>query len=505
MLATALVALDSTIIATAVPSIVDDLGGFSQFPWLFSLYLLAQAVSTPIYGRLSDVLGRKPVLVVGIGLFLIGSVLCGIAWTMPLLILSRAVQGLGAGAVLPVSQTIAGDVYTLAERAKVQGYLASVWGISAVVGPTLGGVFSEYLSWRWIFWINIPLSLIAAAVLLRTFSEKVDRVRGAIDYAGAALLSSGCGLVILGLLEGGEAWSWLSAPSAVALIGGAALIGGFVVVERRVPAPILPLWVFTRRVLLTSSLAAVTVGAVVLGLTSYVPTYAQGALGAGPIVAGLTLAMLTVGWPIAASMSGRLYLRVGFRATALMGAALVVLGTVLVVVVTTSDLGLLALAASCFVVGAGLGLVNSPALIAAQSSVGWAERGVVTGSNMFSRSLGSAVAVAALGAVANAVLDGRQPVGSPLTSASTAVFVGVGLVSIAMVAAVAAMPRGVAQDAAPRRPRPTPRLAWRPSRRWRPSSRRADRAGASSARALPRMTNDRSTAEQLPVRRARSP
>jgi MFS family permease len=365
------------------------------------------------------------------------------------LILSRAVQGLGAGAVLPMSQTIAGDVYTLAERAKVQGYLASVWGISAVVGPTLGGVFSEYTSWRWIFWINIPLSLVAVVVLLRTFAEKVDRKGGTIDYAGAALLSSGCGLLILGLLEGGEAWSWLSVPSAVALVGGAALVAGFVVVERRVPAPILPLWVFTRRVLLTSSLSAVTVGAVVLGLTSYVPTFAQEVLGAGPIVAGFTLASLTVGWPLAASMSGWLYLRVGFRLTALLGSALVVLGSLLVIVVTAGEVGLLALALSCFVVGAGLGLVASPTLIAAQSSVGWAERGVVTGSNLFSRSLGSAVAVAALGAVANAVLDGRPPQGSVLTSASTAVFIGVGVVSIGMVAAVAALPRGAAQDAVP--------------------------------------------------------
>jgi EmrB/QacA subfamily drug resistance transporter len=449
MLATALVALDSTIIATAVPSIVDDLGGFSQFPWLFSIYLLAQAVSTPIYGRLSDVLGRKPVLVVGIGLFLLGSILCGVAWSMPVLIVSRAVQGLGAGAVLPMSQTIAGDVYTVAERAKVQGYLASVWGISAVVGPTLGGVFSEYVSWRWIFWVNIPLSLVAVVVLMKTFSEKVERTRGAIDYAGAALLSTGCGLLILGLLEGGEAWSWISVPSAVALVGGAALLVGFVAVERRVPAPILPLWVFTRRVLLTSSLSAVTVGAVVLGLTSYVPTFAQGSLGAGPIVAGFTLAMLTVGWPLAASLSGRLYLRVGFRATAMLGSAFVVLGTGLVVVAAASEVGLLALAASCFVVGAGLGLVASPTLISAQSSVGWAERGVVTGSNLFSRSLGSAVAVAALGAVANAVLDNREPAGEVLTSASTAVFIGVGLVSLAMVAAVLAMPKGVARDAVP--------------------------------------------------------
>jgi EmrB/QacA subfamily drug resistance transporter len=442
MLSTALVALDSTIIATAVPSIVDELGGFTQFPWLFSIYLLAQAVSTPIYGRLADVVGRKPVMLAGISLFLVGSVLCGVAWSMPALIAFRALQGLGAGAVLPMSNTIAGDVYTLAERAKVQGYLASVWGISAVVGPALGGVFSEYVSWRWIFWINIPLCLVALLVLRRTFTERVERHPGAIDYPGAALLGTGCALLILGLLEGGQAWRWSSVPSVVTLAGGAALVVAFVLVERRVDAPILPLWVFTRRVLLASSLASVGVGAVVLGLTSYVPTFAQGVLGAGPVTAGFALATLTIGWPLAAAYSGRLYLRIGFRLTALVGAALAVAGTVAVVVAASAE-SLAALAAACFVVGAGLGFIASPTLIAAQSSVGWAERGVVTGSNLFARSIGSAVAVAALGAVANAVLDGKggaQPTGQVLADASDAVFIAVAVVAVVMVAAIAMMP-----------------------------------------------------------------
>ena len=185
MLSTALVAIDATIIATAVPSIVASLGGFAEFPWLFSVYLLAQAVTVPVYGKLADVFGRKPVMLVGIGLFLVGSVLCGVAGSMGALIAFRAVQGLGAGAVQPMSMTIVGDLYSLEERAKVQGYIASVWAMSSVVGPTLGGVFSEYVSWRWIFFVNIPLCLIAAATIGLRFHERVDRRRPRIDYAGA--------------------------------------------------------------------------------------------------------------------------------------------------------------------------------------------------------------------------------------------------------------------------------------------------------------------------------
>src|SRR3712207_2243950 len=207
MLSTGLVAIDATIIATAVPSIVGSLGGFAEFPWLFSVYLLAQAVTVPVYGKLADVFGRKPVLLVGIGLFLLGSVLCGVAGRMGALIAFRAVQGLGAGAVQPMSMTIVGDLYSLRERAKVQGYIASVWAVSSVVGLTLGGGFSQYLSWRWIFFVNIPLCLLAGAMIMRKFHETVERSRPRIDYAGAALLTAGLTLAILGVLEGGRSRS----------------------------------------------------------------------------------------------------------------------------------------------------------------------------------------------------------------------------------------------------------------------------------------------------------
>ncbi|MGK3206048.1 MDR family MFS transporter [Amycolatopsis sp. MEPSY49] len=406
MLSTALVALDSTIIATAVPSVVRDLGGFSQFPWLFSIYLLTQAVTVPLYGKFADVLGRRPVMFFGIAAFLVGSVLCGAAWSMPVLIAARAVQGIGAGAIQPMSMTIIGDLYTVEERARVQGYVASVWGIASVVGPTLGGVFAEYLDWRWIFFVNLPLGAIAALMLHRNFAEKVERKAHKVDYTGAALLTIGCSLVILGLLEGGVAWAWGSVPSVAIFAAGAVLLVAFVLVEKRAAEPVLPLWVFTRRILVGGNLLAVVVGAVLMGLTSYLPTYAQGVLGAGALVAGFAVAALTVGWPISASLAGKVYLRIGFRDTALIGTVFVVGGGVLVVLLDASS-SIWAAALAAFVLGLGLGMTSSPTLVAVQSVVGWDRRGVVTATNLFSRSLGSAVGAAVFGAIANATLASR--------------------------------------------------------------------------------------------------
>jgi EmrB/QacA subfamily drug resistance transporter len=406
MLCTGLVALDSTIIATAVPSIVRDLGGFSQFPWLFSIYLLTAAVTVPLYGKFADQVGRKPVMLIGIGLFLVGSVLCGVAWSMPALIVARAVQGLGAGAVQPMSMTIIGDLYSVEERAKVQGYLASVWAISSVVGPTLGGVFSEYLSWRWIFFINLPLGAVAAWALVRRFTENVARRKHRVDYLGAVLLTAGFSLLILGLLEGGVRWEWSSAQSVAILGVAGVLLVAFVLVERRADEPVLPLWVVSRRVLAGGNLSSLVVGALLIGLTSYLPTYAQGVLGVGPLVAGFAVAALTLGWPIAASLSGRVYLRIGFRNTALFGAAVVIVGAVFTALLTATSPVWVA-AAAAFVMGVGLGFTTSPTIVAAQSVVGWERRGVVTGANMFARSLGSAVGAAIFGAIANATLSAR--------------------------------------------------------------------------------------------------
>ncbi|MGV8885428.1 MAG: MDR family MFS transporter [Microbacteriaceae bacterium] len=447
MLSTGLVAIDATILATAVPSIVKDLGGFSSFPWLFSVYLLAQAVSVPVYAKLSDVVGRKPLIIIGIGLFLLGSVLCGLAWSMPALIIFRAVQGLGAGAIQPMAITIAGDIYTLAERAKVQGYLASVWAVSSVLGPTLGGLFSEFLSWRWIFFVNVPLCIIAAWMLLRSFHENIERRPHKVDYAGAVLLTLTLTALILGVLEGGNAWAWNSPISIGIFAGGAVLLVAFLLVERRAAEPVLPLWVFSRRLLLTTSFISLGTGAIVLGVTSYVPTYLEGSLAVTPLVSGLALASLTIGWPLAATFSGRFYLRIGFRNTALIGIVVAVVGTSLLAVTASSPSIAMVVIAS-FIMGLGMGLVATPTLIAAQSSVEWNERGVVTGTNMFARSIGSAVGVAIFGAIANAIfassgdLNGAPDVAATI-SGSSAVFAAVAVVAVLTFIAVLWMPRTV--------------------------------------------------------------
>ncbi|MEO9325909.1 MDR family MFS transporter [Nocardioides sp. C4-1] len=406
MLSIGLVAIDATILATAVPAVVDDLGGFTSFPWLFSIYLLAQAVSVPIYGKVSDLYGRKPVMLLGIGLFVVGSLLCGLAWSMPSLIAFRLVQGLGAGAVQPMGMTIVGDIYSLEERATVQGYIASVWALASVIGPTLGGVFADYLSWRWIFLVNLPLGLAAGWVVWRRFDERVERRDHAIDYLGAALLAVGGSLLLLGLLEGGVHWSWTSATGVGIFVAAGLLLVAFAAVESRAAEPVLPPWVFRRRVLNAANSGAFVVGVLMLGLTSYVPLYAQGVLGHGALVAGLALASMTIGWPIAAATSGRFYLSIGFRRTVLMGALFAVAGAALLLLVD-ADSALWQLALPCFVMGIGFGYVASPGVIVAQSSVGWEQRGVATGTNMFARSIGSAVGVAVFGAIVNSrVADG---------------------------------------------------------------------------------------------------
>lgn len=453
MLSTGLVAIDATILAAAIPAVVRDLGGLSQFPWLFSIYLLAQAVSVPIYGKLADLFGRKPIILFGVGLFVVGSLLCGLAWSMGSLIAFRALQGLGAGAVQPVGITIVGDIYSVAERAKVQGYLASVWAIASLVGPTLGGIFADYLSWRWIFGVNLPLGLVAAWMLWTRYDENLERAKATprIDYLGALLLLSGTGLLLVALLEGGIFWAWGSAISISMFVGSITLIVAFVVVESKVREPILPLWVFRHRVVGSAMFVSLVVGVLLLGLTSYVPLFAQGVLGTGAVTAGFALAAMTIGWPIAATTSGRLYLSIGFRSTMLIGSLIALIGASLLLTVNAGS-PVWWLAAPCFVMGLGFGYVASPAIVAAQAAVQRKDRGVATSASLFARSVGSAVGVAAFGAIVNHIVADRLA-GAPadleslppgvLDPAIHAVFMTSVAVALVLVLAAALMPKSV--------------------------------------------------------------
>jgi EmrB/QacA subfamily drug resistance transporter len=405
MLTMALAALDSTIVTTAVPSIVRDLGGFSLFPWLFSIYVLTQAVTIPIYGRMADLFGRKRVLFVGIAIFLVGSVLCATASNMVLLIVYRGLQGCGAGAIAPMVMTVVGDLYNVKERARVQGYTASVWGVASVIGPLIGGSFTEYVNWRWIFYVNLPIGAGAVVMLQRRLHEKLVKKRPQIDYLGGAALTGGLTLIIFGLLQGGVQWRWRSPIELAVLLVGVALLVAFSVIERHTREPMVPPWVLTKRPLVAGCIANIALGAVQIGLTSYIPTYLQGVRRDSPIVAGLTVASITLGWPIASSYAGRLYLRWGFRATALVGSSVSLVGSLMFATVTQST-PIVVIALFGLLTGAGFGFVVTPILVGLQTMVSWSRRGVVTATNQFSRSLGSAVGVAVLGSIANSSIAG---------------------------------------------------------------------------------------------------
>lgn len=398
-----LAAMDSAIVSTAIPQIVGDLGGFSLFTWVFSIYVLAQTVTIPIYGKLADLYGRKPILMVGTLLFLVGSAASAASWNMIALIVFRGFQGLGAGAIMATVNTLAGDLFNIRERARVQGWLSSVWGLSAIVGPALGGAFAEYVSWRWIFLVNIPVGLVSMGLLAAFLHERLERRQHKVDYAGAVLVLLTVGLFVFGLLQGGQKWPWWSAPSLG--VFGAVVVFGMATlwVERRAREPIQPGWLWRRRVLSGSNLATLGMGVVMMGPIAYLPTFAQSVYGLGAIAAGFILATMSIGWPLASSLSGRVYLNIGFRDTALGGAVLMIAAAAGFLLIPYHG-SVWAVVADQIALGAGFGLLSTPLLVGIQSTVGWEQRGIVTGANMFGRYLGQSLGAAIFGAIFNASL-----------------------------------------------------------------------------------------------------
>ncbi|WP_347550597.1 MDR family MFS transporter [Pseudalkalibacillus hwajinpoensis] len=397
-------AIEGTIVSTAMPGIVGDLGGFSQFSWVFSAYLLMSAITVLIFGKLSDLFGRKPIYTIGIIVFLVGSFLCGFAGSMEALIVFRLIQGIGAGAVQPIALTIVGDMYSMEERAKIQGYLASVWGISAIAGPALGGIFVQYIDWAWVFWMNIPLGILSLIGMLLFLHETIDKERKSIDYSGAGLLLVSVTSLMVVLIEGGVHWEWSSTQIIVLLFVAALGIGLFIKVEKRAIEPLMPLGIWRNPVIALSNSVTFTTGMILIGVSSFLPTFVQGVMERSPIVAGFTLTTMSIGWPIASTIAGNLVIKIGFRTTSLLGGLSLIAGATVYLFMTPA-LGPVFAGAGSFFIGVGMGLTSTTFIVAIQSSVSWEQRGIATASNMFMRTLGSAVGAALLGGILNSRLQ----------------------------------------------------------------------------------------------------
>ncbi|WP_160720296.1 MDR family MFS transporter [Bacillus sp. USDA818B3_A] len=397
MLAMFMGAIEATIVSTAMPAIVADLGGFTLYSWVFSAYLLMNSVTVLIYGKLSDLFGRKPILTIGIIIFLIGSILCGFAWSMKSLIIFRLIQGFGAGAVTPIATTIVGDIYTTEERAKIQGYLSSVWGISAVTGPAVGGLLVQYVSWHYVFWINIPLGILSLAGLWLFLHEGVSKKKHEIDYLGAALLTLTISTLMFLLVEGGSWGSFmrisLVAVSAVALIA-------FVFQEKRAAEPVMPFSIWKERSIFIANISSLTSGIILIGISSFLPTFVQGVMEQTPIIAGFTLTTMSIGWPIASTLSGRMLVSIGYRNTSIIGGVLLVIGSMTFVTMSASS-GPIWAAFGSFLVGAGMGFTSTAFIVSIQSTVEWQQRGIATAANMFMRNLGNTIGAALLGGILN--------------------------------------------------------------------------------------------------------
>ena len=401
MAAMFMVAIEATIVSTAMPLIVGQLGGLELYSWVFSSFLLTQTATTVVFGKLSDVYGRKPILIVGIAVFLGGSILCGFAWSMPSMIVFRLIQGVGAGAVQPIALTLVGDLYPAHERGKVQGWLASVWGVSSVVGPLVGGLIVQHVSWAWVFWINIPIGIVAAIGFLTFLHEGEMRERRPIDVIGAALFTATVAALMVALTALGTA-GWREAAPSLAICAIAAIL--FVLQERRTPEPMIALKLWARRPIAASNAATLLAGMSLIGLTTFVPIYVQGVLGRSPLVAGFALTMMTLGWPIGATIASRTFMRFGIRTTLRAGSVFIPLGALAFVLLAPGSSPFLAGAGS-LVMGLGMGLMTTSAIVLIQEIVARDERGAATASNIFSRNLGSTLGAAVLGAVVNHGLD----------------------------------------------------------------------------------------------------
>jgi EmrB/QacA subfamily drug resistance transporter len=464
-------AIEGTVVATAMPTIVSQLGDFHLFSWVFSAYFLTQSVAIPLSGRFADLIGRKPLLYFGLALFLVGSSACGLAPNMVTLILFRIVQGIGAGCVMPVTQTLISDIYPPAARARIQGYLSSIWATAAICGPLMGALLVTHLSWRWVFWINVPLGIAAFALLATALHENRARRAHKIDYVGAVLMTVGIATLMFAL---NQATALGLAFFVLLLAVAAAILVLLYRHERTAPEPVMPLHVWRNPIVLAATVACFTVGAITIAASAFLPAYVQGVMGQTPLIAGYVVSVTSVTWMFGSAAGSRIMLRSSYRAATMIGSAIVMIGALFLIALEPGR-GPLWAGAGTALTGLGMGLFQNTFFLAAQAAVGRDQRGTATASTLFARILGQSVGSALFGGIVNLGLADRVggnavdrimdpalrsnlPVGeiAPLMTAVAAalhnVYLVTGVLALIGFAVTRALPRGLSPTKTARDP-----------------------------------------------------
>jgi len=398
-------ALEATVVGTAMPTVIASLGGLNHYSWVFSAYLVTSTVTVPVWGKLSDLYGRRLLYQVGIGVFLLGTLLSGLSGTMTQLIVFRAIQGLGAGALVPLGMTIIGDTFTLEERAKMQAYFSGVWGLSSIIGPIVGGFITDQISWRWVFFVNLPIGVVAALIIGFALREPKTHTRPKIDYAGAILLMVAISLLMLAMVEGGSG-GLINSENILIFLASAVLLVIFVFVEKRAADPIIPFDLFKNKTIAIAIPAGFLGGVAMFGAISFIPLFAQGSLGFTATAAGSLLTPLMLSWVSMSIIGGRLMLKIGYRLLTIVGYSALTFGFVLLAMFDR-DTNRVFLYLDLVIIGIGLGSSMLTLLIAVQQAVEKSKLGVATSLNQFSRSIGGAVGVAVMGAVLTSSLAGQ--------------------------------------------------------------------------------------------------
>jgi EmrB/QacA subfamily drug resistance transporter len=406
-------ALEATVVSTAMPTVVATLGGLAHYSWVFAAYLLTSTASVPIWGRLSDLYGRRRLYLIGVAVFLVGSVMSGAATSMAFLIAARAIQGLGAGAIIPLSMTIVGELYALSERARTQALFSGVWGVASIAGPLVGGYITDAVSWRWVFYLNVPFGFCCMAVIALAYPPSRSDKPVQVDWLGASLLFAGVSALLIALGgEGGSIGYWLAASVA--------LLGAFAFVERRAVEPILPVDLLRLPVITRSLVVVFLVGIALFGAIAFIPLFVQTVMGGTATQAGQVLTPLFLGWVVMSIAAARLTVRLGYRVSAIGGSVLMTLGFFGLTLLDAHSPRPL-LVTSCTMLGAGMGMQMLSLLLAVQHGVDRSRLGLATSLNQFSRSIGAAVGVAAMGAIMARSLSGASlPTGAEGFTASGA-------------------------------------------------------------------------------------